>query len=217
MAKNLKDIYVGVVKNDEKRNTNDLYPTPPIATYVLCKYSNVPVNVVEPCAGRGNISVELERNGHNVRNFDVSDYENSHSIICVGQDAMELPKQENFDGLVTNPPYFKDLPRKILEKSVEEYPYVAMFLRLTFLEGIKRNKTFSANPPTQIIVLSDRVRFKDGCIEEPLSRDDQLGGMIAYAWFIWDKSEQNGKTKIDWVLLRDEYDEWHENYERNQL
>lgn len=214
MSKNLKDIYVGVNQKDPNRNTNDLYPTPPLATYVLCKYSNVPKNVVEPCAGKGNISVELQRNGHNVRNFDAFDYEGSLATICIGQDVRDLPKQEGFDGLVTNPPYFKDLPRKILEKSLAEYPYVAMFLRLTFLEGIKRYELFNTNPPTQIIFLSDRIRFKNDQEGEPIEKQDQINGMIAYAWFIWETNADNKNTKLKWVLLRDEYDEWLKNYKK---
>lgn len=214
MSKSLKDVYVGVDKSDPKRNKNDLYPTPPLATYILCKYSNVPKNVVEPCAGKGNISIELQRNGHNVRSFDAFGYDNSLTTICIGQDVMELDKQTGFDGFVTNPPYFNDLPRKITEKVLSEYSYVAMFLRLTFLEGIKRHKLLKNNPPTQLIIFSDRVRFGD-FKDEPIAKDDQINGMISYAWFIWDQREINKKdTKLDWIMLRDEYDEWHQNYIR---
>jgi hypothetical protein len=212
MSKSLKDIYVGVNKSDHSRNKNDLYPTPPLTTYILCKYSNVPKNVVEPCAGKGNISIELERNGHNVRSFDLFKYDNSLVNIQTDQDAMQLPKQSGFDALVTNPPYFKDLPRKILEKGLSEYPYVALFLRITFLEGIKRHELLKTNPPTQIIILSDRVRFGN-FDHEPIAREDQINGMISYAWFIWDRRENTTQnTKLDWVLLRDEYDEWYHNY-----
>lgn len=212
MSKSLKDIYTGVNKADPNRNTNDLYPTPPLATYILCKYSNVPKTVIEPCAGKGNISIELQRNGHNVKSFDLFEYDNSLVTIQTGQNVMELPKQAGFDALVTNPPYFKDLPRKILEKTLQEYPYVAMFLRLTFLEGIKRHDMLKKNPPTQMIILSDRVRF--GTFDhEPIKKEDQINGMISYAWFIWDRRENNKRdTKLDWVLLRDEYDEWYQNY-----
>ena len=212
MSKNLKNIYVGVNKNDPLRNTNDLYPTPPLATYILCKYSDVPQKVVEPCAGKGNISIELQRNGHEVASFDLYEYNNSLVEIQHGYDIMKLPKQEGFDGLVTNPPYFNDLPRKILEKSLKEYDYVALFLRITFFEGIKRYELFNKNKPSQIIFLSDRIRFKDNLDVEPISKDDQIGGMIAYAWIIFDKKATHENTKCQWVLLRDEYKEWLENY-----
>ena len=212
MANNLSNIYTGVNKNDPNRNQNDLYPTPPLATYILCKYSNVPKKIVEPCAGKGNISIELERNGHDVISFDLFEYPDSLVKINTGQDVLLLPKQEKYEGLVTNPPYFKDLPRKILEKSLVEYDYTALFLRLTFLEGIKRHNLFKANKPSQIIVLSDRIRFKNDCVGEPIEMKDQIDGMISYMWIIFDKKAEHKETKMDWVLLRDEYNEWHENY-----
>jgi len=212
MSKNLRDIYTGVNKADPNRNTNDLYPTPPLATYILCKYSNVPKKIVEPCAGKGNISVELRRNGHEVRNFDAFNYENSHDLICTGQDVLTLPKQEGYEGLVTNPPYFQDLPRKILEKSLRDYDYTAMFVRLTFLEGIKRHKLFKENKPSQIIFLSDRIRFINGSDVEPIEYHEQIGGMIAYMWLIFDKKTETRETKLDWALLRDEYPEWLKHY-----
>ena len=87
-----------------------------------------------------------------------------------------------------------------------------MFLRLTFLEGKKRKKLFTNNPPSDIIILSDRVRFSEDHIE-PIEKEDQIGGMIAYAWFIWDKrSYKNGNTKMQWVQLEDEYDQWRQSY-----
>lgn len=218
MSKNLRDIYTGVVKNDPNRNENDLYPTPPLATYILCKYSDVPKNVIEPCAGQGNISIELKRNGINVRSFDLFQYEqNFVDDIETGKDFLTLPKQEGYTGLVTNPPYFKNLPAKILKKSLEEYDYTALFLRLTFLEGIRRYELFKKNPPSEIIFLSDRVQFKNNQIGEPVLATDQIGGMISYMWIIFDKRVHAKQTDLKWALLRDEYGEWYENYKRNKL
>lgn len=212
MANNLKDIYVGVKKDDPNRNQNDLYPTPPLATYVLQKYVNLPKNIVEPCAGRGNISVELERCGFNVRSFDAFGYNDLLSTICIGQDVLELPKQNGYGALVTNPPYHKDLPRKIAEKGIAEYDVTAMFVRLTFLEGKKRKKLFTNNPPSDIIFISDRVRFGTEHIE-PVNKNEQIGGMIAYCWVVWNNEALHKNTRCEWVLLDDEYDEWRLHYE----
>ena len=173
MASNLKDIYVGVKKNDEDRNENDLYATPPMVSYILQKYVAVPRNIVEPCAGRGNIAIELKRCGHNVIAYDLNKYENSCFQITTDQDVLKLPRQEGFDGLVTNPPYFKDLPRKIAEKSISEYDFTALFVRLTFLGGMKRHKIFTENPPSDILIMSDRVKFKE-VFPEAIEFDDQI-------------------------------------------
>ena len=145
--------------------------------------------------------------------MDLNQYDDTLTDINTSYDAMELPKDEWAQGVVTNPPYHKDLPRKLAEKWIDEYEYVAMFLRLTFLEGKKRNKLFTSNPPSDIIFLSDRVRF-DSNIREPIEKKDQIGGMIAYMWIIWDKKHPPGLTKMRWAMLEDEYDEWRLQYDK---
>jgi hypothetical protein len=212
MARNLKDIYVGVNQNDESRNENDLYPTPPLATYVLQKYVDLPQNIVEPCAGRGNISIELIRNGYNVRSFDLHDYPDKLCDIITQQDVLTLPRQIGYDGFITNPPYFKNLPYKIALKGVSEYDFTALFVRLTFLEGKRRHLLFKDHTPSTILFLSDRIRFGSG-YPEAINRSEQLGGMIAYAWIIFDKRCKTKNTELRWVLLENEYDEWREHYE----
>jgi hypothetical protein len=215
VSKDLKSIYVGVDKSDPERRENDLYETPPIATYVLHKYGNLPKNIIEPCAGRGSISVELQRCGYNVKSYDLNAYPNTLCSIQTNQDVLELPQQEGYNGFITNPPYFKNLPLKIAQKGIDEYQYTALFVRLTYLEGINRRKLFEKTPPTQILFISDRVKFKPNLTSEPIEKDDQIGGMIAYMWVIFDKKAQHDNTKIKWVNLSEEYDEWREHYERN--
>jgi hypothetical protein len=210
MASNLKDIYVGVKQNDPNRNANDLYRTPPLATYLLCKYSNPPKKIVEPCAGYGNIASELVRNGHQVKCYDLNEYPQVIFPVTTGVNALDLPKVLGYDGLITNPPYKNDFPRLLAEKSINEYEYTAMLLRLTFLEGVKRKSLFDKHPPTQMIFFSDRIRFNS--IEpEPIEKKEQIGGMIAYAWFIWNR--HNDVTGVKWVCMDEEYDEWRQHYE----
>lgn len=215
MAKSLTDIYVGVNKADSNRKNNDLYRTPPIATYILEKYSNIPKCVVEPCAGYGNISAELIRHGHHVKSYDLHAYKQSIVNIDTGIDVMTLEKPAGYTGLITNPPYHKNLPMKIALKALEEYDYVALLVRLTYLEGKRRKPLFDAYPPNQLIFFSDRIRFDNAHIE-PIEKKDQIGGMIAYAWVIWDSPEQAKNTILTWALMEKEYDEWRQHYERNK-
>lgn len=210
----LRTIYVGVDKSNANRHEDDLYETPPLATYVLHKYAPPPQYIVEPCAGRGNISVELQRLGYDVLSYDLNDHPNKViSDINTGVDVLELDKPFGYDAFITNPPYFKNLPHKIAEKGVAEYDYTALFVRLTFLEGIKRRKLFTEHPPTDIIFLSDRIRFQPGLTTEAIEKKDQIGGMIAYMWVIWRKNTQHQNTKLTWANLSDEYDEWRANYD----
>lgn len=212
MANNLLDIYTGVNQSDSKRNKNDLYRTPPLATYILCKYGNPPKKIVEPCAGYGNIAAELIRNGHEVVCYDLNAYPETLVFVQSGQNVLDLDKVTGYDGLITNPPYHKDIPRKLAEKSIAEYDYTALLLRLTFLEGIKRKSLFNNHSPTQIIIFSDRIRFDYEGIEA-IEREEQIGGMICYMWIIWDKRRNSTETAMKWVSLNEEYDEWREKFE----
>jgi hypothetical protein len=211
MANNLRDIYTGVKQNDDSRHENDFYPTPPLATYILHKYTDIPNTVVEPCAGRGNISVELLRHGYTVHSYDLHAYQDTFCDIISGQDVLELKKPLGAEGFITNPPYHKNLPHKIAEKGVSEYEFTALFVRLTFLEGKKRKKLFTEYPPSDIIFLSDRIRFSR-TKEEQIEKEQQLGGMISYMWIVWDKKASHQNTRLRWVLLEDEYDEWLKHY-----
>jgi hypothetical protein len=49
-----------------------------------------------------------------------------------------------------------------------------------------------------------------------VEKKDQLGGMIAYMWIVWDKLswKKPENTRMRWVLLEDEYDEWRESFNR---
>lgn len=211
--KDISSVYVGVKKDDENRREYDLYETPPLVTYILHKYTAIPAKVVEPCAGRGNIAIELKRCGYDVKAYDLNKHDNYHYPVETGQDVLLLPKVEGYEGFITNPPYFKDLPRKIAEKGIAEYDYTALFVRLTFLEGQKRKELFTKYPPSDIIILSDRVKFEPNLIREPIDAQDQIGGMICYMWIIWNKNSDNLHTEMRWVSLKEEYDEWRSHYE----
>ena len=213
MTKNLKDIYSGVNKADKNRRTNDFYPTPPLAVWCLNKYSDVPKNIIEPCAGRGNISIELKRNNKTVFSRDLHEYENSLVDIETGFDVLNSPIHEIATGLITNPPYHKDLPRKIAQLGIDNYDYTALLVRLTFLEGKKRRKLFNKHPPSQIIIFSDRLKFGEYSSGEPIEKEDQIGGMICYCWLVWSKNS-NEKTAVKWISLEDEYSSWRSHYDQ---
>jgi hypothetical protein len=72
---------------------------------------------------------------------------------------------------------------------------------------------FTDHPPSDIIFLSDRIRFGTGLVE-PINKSHQLGGMIAYMWIVWDKRKRVDSTNLRWVLLEDEYDEWRKNFDQ---
>ena len=75
---------------------------------------------------------------------------------------------------------------------VPEGHKVAMFLKLTFLEGKRRAEFFRCNPPIRVWVSSSRLKCA-------MSGDfDSVGSSAtAYAWFIWEKGFK-GHPEIRW-------------------
>ena len=206
----LLDTYSKVNKSDEDRRENDFYPSPPLSVYSLIKkYPDIPKRILEPCSGCGDISYELARNGFLVTSTDLHKYDNTYVNVQSGVDYMTQPKLQGVDGVITNPPYHKDLAFRMLEKSVKDYDFTAFLLRITFLEGKRRHDFFKENPPTKVLVFSDRLGFsKDRSLDFFMNRQNK--GMICYAFFIWD-SNSKVKNEVDWVLASDYYQEWKDS------
>jgi hypothetical protein len=77
-----------------------------------------------------------------------------------------------------------------------------MFLRLQFLDGLKRYELFKNYPPKRVYIFSRRVRCgKDGDFTQYKS-----GGIQSNAWFVWEKGYK-GNSIPDWINHGEELDE----------
>lgn len=154
---------------------NDYYATDPKAIELLLKREHFSNNIWEPACGEGHLSKVLESKGYTVYSTDLID----RGYGIGGIDF--LNQNRMFDGdIITNPPYKygKEFVEKALE-AVRPGNKVAMFLKLTFLEGVSRRELFQTKPPQVIYVSSGRLRCgKNGIFDGPRSA-------VAYAWFIW--------------------------------
>lgn len=187
-------------RGNPNRITNDFYPTPPIATLSLLRNHEVPRRIWEPAAGRGHVSKELVRNGHEVVSTDLFEYPDPLVPITTGVDFTACDVVE-CEGIVTNPPFRGNLPEKLLRRALEVYriPFVALLCRLTFLESARRYDLFDEHPPARVYVFSERIN----CHQDYLDRDDGLGGMMAYAWFVWDDRYNITKNTVAWIRPSD--------------
>ena len=106
-------------------------------------------------------------------------------------DQQEKEKQD----IITNPPYKYAL--EFCEKAIDlvDTGYkVAMFLKLTFLEGQRRRKFFDKFPPKYVLVFSKRIQVARNGDEEMFKKSSAA----CYAWFIWEKG-YTGKPTIEWI------------------
>jgi len=103
--------------------------------------------------------------------------------------------EEKHDNIITNPP-FKNALDFVLQAKKMSNNKIAMFLKTVFLESTSRYKMFQDTnfPLKTVYQFSKRVTLKDKTIET----DSKISGLIAYAWFVWDKNYK-GKPNIEWI------------------
>ena len=127
---------------DYEREKHDYYATEPLATELLCELENFQHEIWEPACGEGHISKVMLKHGYNVKSTDLIDrgFGDVENFL--------MPKNKTWGGdIVTNPPY--KFAQQFIEKAlsvVQDGAKVAMFLKLTFLEGKSRKLLFATTP-----------------------------------------------------------------------
>lgn len=180
---------------DEEREVNDYYATEPKAVEILLEHEKFFPYVWECACGEGHISKVLIDKGYNVKSSDIIDrgFETTEIIDFLSVKKEDIKSDFSRD-IITNPPYkyAKEFVEHALDISSDSTK-VAMFLKVTFLEGQARRKLFEKYPPKTIYVFSGRVKCaKNGDFEGMGS------SAVAYAWFVWEKGFK-GNPIIKWV------------------
>lgn len=178
--------------SDRSREERDYYATDPRAVEELLKREQFDSYILEPACGGGHISKVLEKNGYTVVSSDIvkRDYEWQDYTVDFLHDNIVWGGD-----IITNPPYkyATEFVNHALEIITSGHK-VAMFLKLTFLEGEKRRKLFEENPPCRIYVFTKRIN----CALNGDEKQFKSSSAVCYAWFIWKKGYKN-KPVIDWI------------------
>lgn len=168
--------------SDSERAEYDYYATEPKAASLLLEEEKFSETVWECACGEGHLSEEIKKHGYNVISTD---------IVKRGYDNMEIADffdqwGNNEYDIITNPPYkyAKEFVEHALDISANGVK-VAMFLKLTFLEGKKRKELFKKYPPKIIYVSSSRLQ----CAKNGDFNTYKKGACtaVAYAWYVWEK------------------------------
>ena len=171
----------------------DYYATPR-AVDELLKLERFSPNIWEPCCGGVHISETLLAYGYKVRSTDIADH-------GYGQPGVDFLKQlaPIEEDIITNPAYVQaqGFVEHALSRLTEGHK-VAMFLRLSFLEGQARRRLFDRYPPIRVHLSSQRF----GCAPNGEFKVRPSGELywpsaVAYAWFIWEAGYR-GPVTIDW-------------------
>ena len=180
--------------SETERERDDYYATDPKAMDLLLIQEAFAPKVWECACGEGHLSKVLERAGYDVLSTDIV-YRGYGYPASV--DFLSEREANSFDGdIITNPPYKYALEFiKQALKVIQPHHKIAMFLKLTFLEGQKRRKLFDSTPPRTVYVSSSRlICAKNGEFEKKSAKESA----VAYAWFVWEKG-YSGDTVIKWI------------------
>ena len=191
----LKGTSLSGTSTTRDRVENDYYATPKESVESLLNNEQVNGLVLEPCVGGGHVADVLKKVAKRVDCLDIVDrgYEGT-----VESDFLKIVPTPKYDWIITNPPY--KLAQEFIEqslKSVKEDGKVAMFLKIQFLEGNKRNIFFQETPPKTVYVFSKR--------QNPMRNGDPLdekgkpwSSTMCFAWFVWEKGF-TGDPVIKWI------------------
>jgi hypothetical protein len=164
-----------------ERAENDYYATEPRAVEELLKVEDFYYKIWEPACGEGHISNVLLDWGKCVRSTDIIDRGYKYQTHTL--DFLACLEKDLRCDIITNPPYkyAKEFVEKALDV-VADGQKVAMFLKLTFLEGASRGALLDNSPPKYLYPARKRlICAKNGEFEKITS------SAVAYGWFVWEK------------------------------
>lgn len=193
---NYNSIYktIGASNHTEKeREKDDYYATEPKAIELLLQEEKFDKDIWECAVGGGHLAEVLKQKGYRVLCSDIVNRGYNETAII---DFLKF--QERWIGdIITNPPY--KYAKEFVEHALEIITLgnkVAMFLKLTFLEGKARKEFFKKYPPKTIYVASGRLLCAKNAEFEKMRSSG--GSAVAYAWYVWEKG-YCGETIVKWI------------------
>lgn len=178
----------------DDREEHDYYATSPLAVEILLEQEQFSKLIWECASGEDHIAKVLRKHGYDVYCTDLVD-RTGHTEV---QDFLETTYAPVGCDIITNPPY--KYAQEFVEHAldlVQDGKKVAMYLKLTFLEGKKRQRLFKQRNLKTVYVMAARM----GCAKNGQFADMEReydAGAVAYAWYVWEKGYV-GDPVIKWV------------------
>lgn len=176
---------------------DDFYASPYAALppLLVAEGKKLPRRIMEPSCGNGALVLPLRNRGFDVTATDLNDWGCPDSVGGVNflSDVVEQYVPDDDFGIVTNPPF--GIVREYVERAVGLAPYVALLLRLAFLESEGRMAWFPRVGLRRVHIIAERlpVMHRHGYKGPKLSNSG-----MCFAWFIFEP----GKRPLRSVPLR---------------
>ena len=154
-------------------------------------------HILEPCVGAGHIANVLKSKFNNeITAVDIQDRGYPGTIVT---DFLNWNTEKKFDTIITNPPY--TLAENFIYKCIKllnTNGLLAMFLRINFLEGIKRKELFEKYPPKYVYVFRKRMCVFNNGLESDPKTGKPWATTLCNAWYVWQKGSST-EPIIRWI------------------
>lgn len=190
----------GVGMHSHADRGHDFYATPreAVDAFLAIEKKWLPEGAIwEPACGDGAIVLPLRESGRTVYATDLVGRGCPDSTA--GLDFLRdgrYPGRGVTKAIITNPPF--KLAWQFVERALQECDYVAMLLRLAFLEGCARKTWFEMRPLARVHVSSRRLPM----MHRHGWTGPKAGSAVCHAWFVWDRRHE-GRPQIQWFDWKD--------------
>ena len=144
---------VKIIGANGNRHKNDFYPTPSECTVALLDFLEEHFllrkgnTIWEPACGSNAMVTVMKQKGYSVIATD----------IIYGQDYLSTELQDDFDWIITNPPFCA--AQDFITSSIKRNKPFALLLKSQYWHSAKRRKIFSEYQPAFILPLTWRPDF----------------------------------------------------------
>jgi len=190
---------MGYDKNNEDREKNDYYATPPEEVKNIMQYEKLKGTILDNSCGEGHLIEEVKKKYPNNTVIATDLIQRGYGLGGLDFLANDYP-YTTVDTIIMNPP-FKYI-EEFVNKSLKVSDKIIVFARVQFLESQSRYENiFKNNKPNRIYLYVDRVNCaKNGDFDKKPSSN------MAFAWFVWDKVN-NDYSKLKWIRRWDKREE----------
>jgi hypothetical protein len=167
-----------------ERKKSDFYETPYSITKHLLNVEkfDYSLDICEPACGDGAIVKVLKEQTNNIIAYDIK--------------KNFLTETEQYDYIITNPPFSIAYEFIVKAKQVARKKF-AFLLPLSYLHGKKRYDDIYSDKEYPLKKVYVFTRYP--MLGEKLREDGKYNtGMMVYAWFIFEKN-YDGPSMIDWI------------------
>lgn len=171
------------------KNPNDLFETPYCLTRLLLDNEEFHGIIEEPACGKGAITSVLAERYFLYSSFDLE------------RDFLTREKTYLPNNIITNPPF--KLSHQFILKAKEIATHkIAMLLPFNYLHGKKRYAEIWSDTVFPLKTVYILTRYLD--LSKPLREDGRVhsGGMIAFAWFVWEKGTKT-EANLKFINVED--------------